>query len=72
MYAETLEDLRRILPHELKDPSSKIVKYPNLLKRMKEIQDNEEQWAIAYHPELCMQGKHTKNYSETSVRILKD
>lgn len=72
VYAETLEDLRRILSHELKDPSSKIVKYPNVLKRVKEMQDNEEQWAIAYRSELCMRGKHTNNYSEASVRILKD
>ena len=41
------------------------VKYPNVLKYVKEMQDNEEQWALAYHSELCMQGKHT-------VRILKD
>ena len=54
VYAETLEDLKRILSHELKDPSSKIIKYPNVLKRVKEMQDNEEQWAIAYRSELCM------------------
>ena len=54
------------------DPSSKIVKYPNVLKCVKEMQDNEEQWALAYHSELCMQGKHTNNYSEATVRILKD
>jgi len=72
VYAETLEDLRRILSHELKDPSSKIVKYPNVLKRVKEMQDNEEQWAIAYRSELSMRGKHTNNYSEASVKILKD
>ena len=72
VYAETLEDLRRFLSHELKDPSSKIVKYPNVLKRVKEMQDNEEQWAIAYRSELCIRGKHTNNYSEASVRILKD
>ena len=43
VYAQTLEDLRRILSHELKDPSSKILKYPNVLKRVKAMQDNEEQ-----------------------------
>ena len=55
------------MSHELKDPSSKIVKYTNVLKRVKELQDNEEQWAM-----LCIRGKHTNNYSEASVRILKD
>ena len=39
---------------------------------MKEMQDNEEQWAIAYRSELSMRGKHTNNYSKASVRILKD
>ena len=66
------DPIRRILSDELKDPSSIIVKYPNVLKRMKEMQDNEKQWAIAYCSELCMQGTHTNNYSEASVRILKD
>lgn len=48
------------------------MKYPNVLKGVKEMQDNKEQWAIAYHSELCMRGKHTNNYSEANVRILKD
>lgn len=54
VYAETLKDIKRILSHELKDSSSKIVKYPNVLKCVKEMQHNEEQWAIAYRSELCM------------------
>ena len=47
-------------------------RWQNVLKRVKEMQDNEEQWAIAYHSELCVQGKHTNNSSEACVRILKD
>ena len=45
----TLEDLRKILPHELEDPSNNIVKYPNDFKHVKEMQDNEdsEQFLIA-------------------------
>ena len=72
VYTDTVEDLRRILFDELKDPSSKITEYPNVLKRIKEMRDNEEQWAMVYRSELCMRGKHTNNYSEASVRILKD
>ena len=36
------DPIRRILSDKLKDPSSIIVKYPNVLKRMKEMQDNEK------------------------------
>ena len=36
------------------------------------MEDNEEEWAMAYRSYLCMRGKHTNNYSEASVRVLKD
>ena len=55
--------------NEIKDPSSNIVKYPNVLK---EMEDTEQEWAMAYRSYLCMRGKHINNYSEISVRILKD
>ena len=49
VYAETLEDLTRILSDELKDPSSIIVKYSNVLKRRKrcKIKKNSGQLLIA-------------------------
>ena len=60
------------MSEEIKDPSSKIAKYSNVLKRVKNIQENEEEWAIAHRYDITMRGKHTNNYSEASVRILKD
>jgi len=72
VYAETPDNLKEILSNEIKDPSSKIVKYPNILKYLKQMEDTEEEWVMAYRSYLCMRGKHTNNYSETSVRILKD
>jgi len=65
VYAEAPDSLKEILSNEIKDPSSKIVKYPNVLKHLKEMEDIEEEWAMAYHSYLCIRGKH-------SVRILKD
>jgi len=72
VYAETSEDLGRIMSEELESSSSIVTKYPNVLKRVKEMQANKEEWAVAYRSELCMRGKHTNNYSEATVRILKD
>jgi len=48
------------------------VKYPNVLKHIKEMEDTKEEWAMAYRSYLCMRGKYTNNYSEARVRILKD
>ena len=72
LCAATPEDLKRILSNKIKDPASKILKYPNVLKCMKEMEDAEEEWAMAYRSYLCVRGKHTNNHSEASVRILKD
>jgi len=72
VYAETTDNLKEILSNEIKDPSNKTVKYPNVLKCLKEMEDTEEEWAIAYRSYLCIRGKHTNNYSEANVRILKD
>ena len=36
------------------------------------MEDTEQEWAMAYRSYLCMRGKHINNYSEISVRILKD
>ena len=72
VHAETPEDLRKLISDERKDTTSKILKYPNVLMQIKEMKDSEKEWAMAYRSALCMRGKHTNNYSEASVRILKD
>ena len=72
VYTKEIEDLRTLLSEEIKHPSSKIAKYSNVLKRVKDMQENKEEWAIAHRYDITMRGKHTNNYSEASVRILKD
>ena len=48
VYAKEIKDLKALLSEEIKDSSSKIAKYSNVLKRVKEMQENEEEWAIAH------------------------
>ena len=72
VYTKEITDLSTLLSEEIKDPSSIIAKYSNVLKRVKDMQENEEEWAIAHRYAITTRGKHTNNYSEASVRILKD
>ena len=43
VYTKEIKDLRTLLSEEIKDPSSKIAKYANVLRRVKDMQENEEE-----------------------------
>ena len=54
------------------NPTFLISLYPNVEERIRDMWQEEEEWALAHRFDLTTRGKHTNNYSEASMRILKD
>ena len=47
-----IKDLNALLSEEIKDPSNKIAKYSNVLKCVKEMQENREAWAMPHRYDI--------------------
>ena len=72
VYASSPLEPSEIFHDITNDPSSVISVYPNVEERIRDMQQKEEEWALAHRSDLTTRGKHTNNYSEASMRILKD
>ena len=72
VYASTPLELSEIYHDITNNPTSLISLYPNVEERIRDMRQKEEEWALTYRSDLTTRGKHTNNYSEASMRILKD
>lgn len=53
VYTKQIKDLTTLVSEEIKDPSNKIAKYSNVLKRVKDMKENEDlEWAIAHRYDI--------------------
>jgi len=67
MYARTTEELEEsILEFEDSTP------HEGYRKRVKEFLERKEEWVSLFRDNLLMRGHHTNNFSEATIRILKD
>ena len=71
VYASSPLELSEIYHDIINNPTSLISLYPNVEERLRDLRQKEE-WALIHRSDLTTRGKCTNNYSEASMRILKD
>ena len=72
VYASSPLELSEIYHDITNNPTSLISLYPNVEERLRDMRQKEEEWALTHRSDLTTREKHTNNYSEASMRILKD
>ena len=72
VYASSPLELSEIYHDIINSPASLVSLYPNVEERLREMRQKEQEWALIHRSDLTTRGKHTNNYSEASMRILKD
>lgn len=72
VYALSPLELSEMYHDIINNPTSLVSLYPNVEQRLQDMRQREEEWALAHRSDLTTRGKNTNNYSEASMRILKD
>lgn len=67
MYARTVEELEETI-----DSFKEIVTHALYAKRIVDFLQRKEEWVSLFRNDILMRNHHTNNYSEATIRILKD